>query len=118
MSETIQKLTRDISAHYAHDVISPGVVVAWMAKRGTWYCSVRRYAVKAPEALRTHVVTAYESTDYDAALRGLTMNWRRILSAKQRKPWGLPKKPTVSSDGWLNEYDAARVGERDAEDWQ
>jgi len=89
---SLTQLTKQVTERYRHDEVAPGLVIAWIAERGTWYCSVRRYAVATPEALRTHVVTAYESTDYETALQGLVHNWRRLTVPKQQP---LPKKPVT-----------------------
>lgn len=88
----LQELTREVATHYRRDKIAPGVVVAWLSARGTYYASVRRYGVATQRVLRANVVTAYESTSYDAAVKGLVLNWRRVVRSERRLTTPLKRK--------------------------
>ena len=75
--ENLEGFLKTLALHYANDVIAPGVVVAWLKDRGTFYYSVRRYALTTERVIRANVVVTYESTTAQAAFEGLVRNWRR-----------------------------------------
>lgn len=82
----LQDLTKEVASKYKQDKVAAGVVVAWLADRGTYYCSIRRYGLSAKRILRVNVVTSYESTTYEAAIAGLKRNWDRLIRLTKPLP--------------------------------
>lgn len=92
MDDMIRAVLKQITAYYKDDKIAPGMVIAWLPNRKTFYCSIRRYGIGTENANRANVVAAYESTGYRAAVLGAIRNWKRLTDAVEAAKPSMDKR--------------------------